>query len=340
MSQQIFKQRPVGQTDLRITELGFGGATIAGNFAAVSPEQARATVTHAIDLGINYVDTAPQYGYGRSEHMVGDVVRERRDDVVLSTKVGRLLKPAFNNVRSAPHNWANPLPFDQVYDYSYDAIMRSFEDSLQRLGVNRVDIVYVHDIGVATHGLEANQHYWAQLSTGGYRALRELRDTGVVSAIGLGVNEWEVLMDALNLGDWDVFLLAGRYTLLEQTSLSPFLTTCVKRGTSVVAAAPFNGGALMGTGTWNYAKAPEHVIKRVAELNDLCAQFAIPIGAAALQFPLAHPAVCSVLPGPNSPAEVDGIVDWWNVKIPQAFWTALSEQKLLAPGTPVPAGGA
>ena len=163
--------------------------------------------------------------------MVGDVVRERRDAVVLSSKVGRLLRPAFNNVRSAPHNWANPLPFDQVYDYSYDAIMRSVEDSLQRLGTNRIDILYVHDIGVATHGVEANKPLWQQFTSGGYKAMRELRDTGVVSAIGLGVNEWEVILDAMELGEWDVFLLAGRYTLLEQTSLSPFLTKCVERKT-------------------------------------------------------------------------------------------------------------
>ncbi|MEO5806860.1 aldo/keto reductase [Devosia sp.] len=336
MSQHKFNKRSVGQTALKITELGFGAATIAGNFKAVAPEDARNTVSHALDLGINYVDTAPQYGYGRSEHMVGDVVRERRDEVVLATKVGRLLKPAFNDVRTLPHNWANPLPFDQHYEYTYDAVMRSFEDSLQRMGVNRIDILYVHDIGVMTHGVEGNKPLWKQLETGGYKALRELRDSGVVSAIGFGVNEWEVLMDALDLGDWDVFLLAGRYTLLEQTSLSPFLEKCLARKTSVVAAAPFNGGALMGSGTWNYGKAPDHIISRVAELEAICKEFNVPIGAAALQFPLTHPAVCSVLTGPKSVSELDGVVAWWNTPIPNEFWTALVDRGLVAQGTPLP----
>lgn len=336
MSQQQFKTRRIGQTGIEITELGLGCATLAGNFVEVPPEQARATVAHALELGITYIDTAPQYGYGRSEHFVGDVVRERRDALVLSTKVGRLLRP-MHGERSRPHNWVKPLPFDQHYEYTYDAIMRSYEDSMQRLGTNRIDILYVHDIGTMTHGVEDNARLWAELAGGGYKALRELRDGRAVKAIGLGVNEWQVLMDALDLGDWDVFLLAGRYTLLEQTSLDPFLSACIQRGASVVAAAPFNGGALMGTGTWNYEKAPQEVIQRVADLEALCREFGIPIGAAALQFPLTHPAVCNVLPGPKSPAELDGIVGWWNVQIPAEFWKALVDRGLVAQGTPLPA---
>ena len=162
--------------------------------------------------------------------------------------------------------------------------MRSYEDSLQRLGLPKVDILYVHDIGTMTHG-ERNAEYWAQLSSGGYRALRELKDSGAIKGIGLGVNERQVLMDALALGDWDVFLLAGRYTLLEQTSLSPLLEECVRRQTSIVVGGPFNGGALMGTGTWNYAKAPQEIIDRVHQLEAFCTEYNVPIGAAALQFP-------------------------------------------------------
>ncbi|MHB1111338.1 MAG: aldo/keto reductase, partial [Devosia sp.] len=263
----------------------------------------------------------------------------RQEGTVLSTKVGRLLRPVRSEVdRKYEHNWVNPFPFDQVYDYSYDAVMRSFEDSLQRLGLPKVDILYVHDIGVMTHGVEGNKPLWKQLETGGYRALNELKSQGLISAIGLGVNEWEVLMDAFELGDWDVFLLAGRYTLLEQTSLDPFLTTCIKRKASVVVGGPFNGGALMGTGMWNYAKAPEHIVKRVHELEAVCKKFNVPIGAAALQFPLAHPAVCNILPGPKSPEELDGILDWWSTDIPDALWEALADAKLVAPGTPLPNG--
>jgi D-threo-aldose 1-dehydrogenase len=335
MSQTTLERRRVGQTDLEITALGLGGATLAGIFTDVPESQARATIAAARAAGITYFDTAPQYGYGRSEHMMGNELRPHRHDVVLSTKVGRLLRPVTSGA-AGPHNWADPLPFDQVYDYTYDGVMRSFEDSLQRLGLASVDILYVHDIGVMTHGAEENARLWGQLASGGYRALRELRDGGTIKAIGLGVNEWEVLMDAFALGDWDVFLLAGRYTLLEQTSLDPFLKTCMGRGASVVVGGPFNGGALMGTGTWNYAKAPQHIIDRVAALEAICREFSVPLGAAALQFPLAHPAICNVLPGPKSPQELDGILDWWSTPISADFWTALRQRGLVDVNAPLP----
>jgi D-threo-aldose 1-dehydrogenase len=334
---QAFAKRKVGQTGLQVTTLGLGGASLAGIFSAVSEDQARATINRALDVGINYYDTAPQYGMGRSEHLMGNTLRARREGTILSTKVGRLLKPFFGQ-RPEGFNWVDPTPFDQVYDYSYDAVMRSFEDSLQRLGLNKVDIVYVHDIGVATHGVEENKRLWKQLETGGYRALQELKSAGIISAIGLGVNEWEVLMDAFALGDWDVFLLAGRYTLLEQTSLDPFLTTCLKRQASVVIGGPFNSGVLVGGSTWNYGKAPEAVIAKVKALEAVCRDFNIPLPAAALQFPLTHPAVCNVLPGPRSPEELDGILDWWNTSIPDELWSAFADKGLVAPGTPLPNG--
>ncbi len=339
MNESPFPKRRVGQTSLEVTTLGLGGATLAGIFRAVPDDQARATVNRALEAGINYFDTAPQYGYGRSEHLVGDALRFHQEGTVLSTKVGRLLRPVrAESDRKYEHNWVDPFPFDQVYDYSYDAVMRSFEDSLQRLGLPKVDILYVHDIGAMTHGVEGNKPLWKQLETGGYKALNELKRQGLVSAIGLGVNEWEVLMQAFELGDWDVFLLAGRYTLLEQTSLDPFLATCLKRRASIVAGGPFNGGALMGTGMWNYAKAPEHIVKRVHDLEAVCKEFNVPIGAAALQFPLAHPAVCNILPGPKSPEELEGIIKWWNTQIPEQLWDTLADRGLVAPGTPLPNG--
>lgn len=331
-----FNKRRVGKTALEVTELAFGSATIAGLFVEVPDEQARAAVRDAVAAGINFVDTAPQYGLGRAEHMVGDALRDRRDGVILSTKVGRLLKP-YAGTEVNRQNWVKPFPFEIVYDYSYDAIMRSVEDSRQRLGLSTIDMLFVHDIGVMTHGKELNDIYWKQLATSGYKALLELKTSGQVKAIGLGVNEWEVMMDALDLGDWDIFLLAGRYTMLEQTSLEPLLSTCLKRGTSVIAAAPFNGGALMGTGKWNYGNAPEPIIKRVAELEAFCKAHNVPIGAAALQFALTHPAVCSVLTGPKSPAELQSTLAWWDVKIPASFWRDLRDAKLVDPRTPLPA---
>lgn len=335
----MFQKRRVGQTALEVTTLGLGCASLAGIFSRVPADQGRATVRHALEKGITYVDTAPQYGLGRSEHLVGDVVREVAVRPVVSTKVGRLLNPV-SPEQQDKGNWVDPLPFNQHYDYSYDGVMRSFEDSLQRLGLEKVDIVYVHDIGTATHGVEGNKPLWAQLAGGGYKALRELRDGGVIKAIGLGVNEWQVLMDAFALGDWDVFLLAGRYTLLEQTSLHPFLSTCIERKASVVVGGPFNSGILVGGDKFNYERAPEDIVTKVRAIEAVCRDFGVPLPAAALQFPLTHPAVCNVLPGPRSPEELDGIIDWWNAEIPDALWTALAEKGLLAEGTPIPGGTA
>ncbi len=333
-----FEKRRLGETKLEIPTLGLGCASLAGNMAAVAEADARATIAAALEAGIDYIDTAPFYGFGKSERLVGDGVRARREELILSTKVGRLLAPQFGPY-DPPNGWVDPLPFVDVFDYSYDAIMRSFEDSLQRLGLNRVDILYVHDIGEATHGKARNAVLWDQLANqGGYKALRELRDNGTVSAIGLGVNEWEVLMDAFGLGDWDAFLLAGRYTLLEQTSLSPFLETCIARKASVVIGGPFNSGILVGGDTWNYGKAPEDIVRKVDIIQSVCADFGVAMPAAALKFPLTHPAVASVIPGPRTPTELQQILDWWAVDIPDGVWDAMADKGLFAPGTPLPSG--
>ena len=332
-----WQRRRVGSTELEVTTLGLGTASLAGNMNGVSTEQALATIRSSVDARIGYYDTAPFYGFGRAEHLVGDVLREAETPFVLSTKVGRLLRPS-GPERTYPNDWVDPLPFDQVYDYSYDGVMRSFEDSLQRLGLATIDILFVHDIGVMTHGVEQNRHYWQQLESGGYRALRELRDSGTIKAIGLGVNEWQVLMDAFALGDWDVFLLAGRYTLLEQTSLSPFLATCLERNASVVIGGPFNSGMLAGGDTFNYAKAPPEVVSKVERLREVCRDHGVNIAAAALQFPLLHPAVCSVIPGPRSPGQLKQILGWWDEEIPAELWTALASEGLLEPGTPTVPG--
>jgi D-threo-aldose 1-dehydrogenase len=335
----------VGKTSLEVTELGLGTATFGGMLGTiVSDDQARATVSAAADAGIGFLDTAPHYGFGRSEHVVGDALRFRPERMVLSTKVGRLLKPVRSEAeRSAPSPWTQPYPFEIVYDYSHDAIIRSFEDSLQRLGLSRIDVLLVHDIGTQTHGEEGNRHYWGQLAGGGYKALTELKAQGLIGAIGLGVNEWPVLMDAMELGDWDVFLVANRYTLLEQTTLSPLLETCLKRGTSVIAAGPFAGGALAGTDVWGppdgrYDRIPPGILERINALRALCRELSIPLGAAALQFPLAHPAICNVLTGPRSPQELSEILTWWNTPVPAAFWDALVDKGLVARGTPLPNG--
>lgn len=338
-----FKTRQVGRTKLQLTELGFGSATIAGmNGTVVTPEQARTTVSAALDAGVGYFDTAPHYGFGSAEHNMGDALRFRPESFALSTKVGRLLKPVRSDAeRTIESPWTQPFPFEIRYDYSYDAIMRSFEASLQRLGLGKIDVLLVHDIGVQTHGAEGNKKHWADLSSGGYKALDELRRQGAVSAIGFGVNEVPVLLDALDIGDWDVFLLANRYNLIEQTPLDALFPACAKRGTSVIAAGPFAAGVLAGTNVWGptngaYQAAPPEIVAKVSALRAVADAHGVPLGAAALQFALANPVICSVLTGPKSAAELKGILDWWNAPIPAAFWRDLAAQKLVAEGTPLP----
>ena len=254
-----WEKRRVGRTKLEVTSLGLGTATMGGSRIPVTRAEGEAMVRAAWNAGVRYVDTAPFYGVGAAEHRVGDALREAdRDDWVLSTKVGRLLRPGVN--QAASDGRLAPMPFHVEYDYSYDGIMRSVEDSYQRLGLARIDILYVHDIGEYQHGPEANAHHLKILRDSGYKALDELRRNGTVSAIGIGVNEKEVLIEALKFGDWDAFLLAGRYTLLEQGPLDDLLPMCTARGTSIVVGGPLNSGILAGRDTWNYAAAPPEIV--------------------------------------------------------------------------------
>src|SRR4051794_3851661 len=301
----MWDKRPIGRTKLQVTVLGLGTATMGGSRFKVTQDEGQAIVTAAWDAGVRYVDTAPFYGVGAAEHRVGDALRDRdRDDWVLSTKVGRLLRPKTDTAPS-PDGRLSPLPFEVVYDYSYDGIMRSVEDSYQRLGLARIDILYVHDIGAYQHGEELNRHHLNILRDSGYRALEELRRTDVVSAIGIGVNEKEVLIEALGFGDWDAFLLAGRYTLLEQGPLDDLLPLCQERGTSIVVGGPLNSGILAGRETWNYAAAPPDIVARVKAIEAVFDARSVPLAAAALQFPLAHPAVAAIIPGPRSAQEFE-----------------------------------
>ena len=329
-----FARRSVGGTGLTVPTLGFGGAPLGGLFDAVSKAQAEATLREAFKAGMTYVDTAPFYGFGNSERRVGDLLRGQ--NYVLSTKVGRLLQPGLPD-NPAAMGWPDPLPFHPVFDYSHDGIRRSFEDSLQRLGLDRIDILYVHDIGTVTHG-DDNAGHWRNLERGGYRALDELRSEGRVRAIGLGVNESAVCLDALGIGDWDVFLLAGRYTLLEQAPLEDLLPACEAAGTSLVIGGPFNSGVLAGGDTWDYGTVPVEVRTRVAALSACCSEYGVPLPAAALQFPLAHPAVASVIPGLRSPAELADTLSWTGHAIPSAFWAALKDGGLVHQDAPLPVG--
>ena len=325
-------KRRVGQTKLEIDSLGLGGAPLGGNFVDLGYAQAEELIQAAKNIGIGYFDTAPWYGFGRSERVMGDVLRG--SEYILSDKVGRLLAPG--PVKNpADFGMVDPLPFNVVYDYSYDGIMRAYEDNLQRLGLDRIDILLVHDIGEFQHGQD-HVKYFKSLESGGYRAMDELRSAGLIKAIGLGVNENKVCMDALAIGDWDVFLLAGRYTLLEQTAVDKLFPACRKAGTSIICGGPFNSGVLVGRDTWNYAKAPKDVIDKARALGVVADEFGIPLPAAALQFPLGDEIVCSVIPGPRDKGELEQIVTWFKTPIPTEFWATLKAKNLMEPLATVP----
>jgi D-threo-aldose 1-dehydrogenase len=332
----VFDKRRVGRTSVEVTVLGLGCATLGGSRIAVSRQEAEAIVGAAWAAGVCYIDTAPYYGVGQAERCVGDAMRwAPREEWVLSTKVGRLLRPRTTAARDTERRY--PLPFEPVYDYSYDGVMRSFEDSLQRLGLARIDILYVHDIGAVQHGEEAHPGLMRTLRDGGYRALEALRAAGTVRAIGIGVNEREVLIEALEWGDWDVFLLAGRYTLLEQAPLEDLLPKCEKVGTSIVVGGPLNSGILAGRDTWNYKAAPAEIVARVKAIEAVCDSHRVPLAAAALQFPLAHPAVAAIIPGPRSVDEFHANVRLLRHPIPAALWADLRDAGLLHPHAPTPA---
>ncbi|MBF9052306.1 aldo/keto reductase [Roseobacter sp. HKCCD9010] len=329
------RRNALSGTSINLPQLGLGTASLAGLFNPVTDKDATATIQGALDAGMPYVDTAPFYGHGRSERLVGDALRGR-DDVVLSTKVGRLLRPGASE---DPGAWVQALPFHPVYDYSYDGVMRSYEHSLQRLGVDRIDILFMHDIGDLTHGPEAGPALFKTAMDGGYRALDELRSSGTIAAIGLGVNEAQVCLDALQHGDWNVFLLAGRYTLLEQDPLENLMPACAAARTDVVIGGPFNSGVLVGGDTFDYDRIPESVASCVRSLTEVCDAHGVPLPAAALHFPLAHPVVKSAIPGPRTAKELQQIQDWWTHEIPDVLWDDLKSQSLLHPDAPTPKAG-
>ncbi|WP_250474389.1 aldo/keto reductase [Caballeronia sp. GAFFF1] len=342
--QDVLPRRRIGSTPLEVTALSLGTAPLGGLYHELTEDEARATVDAAWQAGLRFFDTAPHYGHTKAEHRLGDALRRyTRDEFVLSTKVGRRFVP-----RTTPDDgsegWANPLPFQAIYDYTYDGILRSFEDSQHRLGMIDIDIVLIHDIGRYTHG-EENAHYWRQLTDeGGFRALDELKQSRGVKAVGLGVNEGAAVMEAMAEYDIDCALLAGRYTLLEQNTLDDLLPECEKRGVSILLGGAFNSGILArgldtnahGDLKFNYGDAPKEVVERVGKLERVCRDFGVALSAAALQFPYAHKVVATVLMGARTPDEVRQNAASFATPIPPALWDALRAEGLLHANAPVP----
>jgi D-threo-aldose 1-dehydrogenase len=331
----------LGRTQLTVTKLGFGGAPIGNLFTAVTERDAAEALQASYEAGIRYFDTAPLYGHGLSERRSGKFLgRHPRASYVLSSKVGRVLEPA---TPAAIRNdgYVATLPFSPRFDYSYDGAMRSVEESLNRLGTDRLDIALIHDVDVHTHG-DRQQESFDTAMKGAYRALSRLRDEGAVAAIGLGVNEWQVCVAAAEAGDFDCFLLAGRYSLLEQESLDRFFPVCAERGIGVIIGGVFNSG-ILATGAvpgakFNYRDAPPPVMDKVRRLEAVCAAHRVPLAAAALQFVAGHPLVSSVVLGMRSSGEVARNTALMRVAIPKDFWSELAAERLIRADAPVPSG--
>jgi D-threo-aldose 1-dehydrogenase len=324
------------------TELGFGGAPLGNLYRPLSEKGAQDTLLAAWKAGIRYYDTSPQYGLGLSETRLNHFLRGKpRDTYVLSTKVGRRLKVVPPEQRTGIGKFFETPSRQQIYDYSYDGVMRSLEDSLERLGVDRIDILYAHDLDMFTHGTgKVRDGYIDEFMAGGYRALCALRDQNVIKAFGAGVNEWQACAMLAERGDFDVFLLAGRYTLLEQSALDSFLPLCETRGIGIVIGGPYNSG-ILATGAkrgafYDYAPAPDDILERVAEIGKVARRHKVRLVEAALRFPLVHPSVVSVIPGASRPAEVALNMRTLAKPIPKALWSDLKASGLLHADAPTP----
>lgn len=328
--------RRLGNTDLHVTEISFGCAGIGNLYRRVTREDAEATLAIAWDAGIRYFDTAPFYGHGLSERRAGDFLRQNpRHSYVLSTKVGRLLIPV-NEANLPFHGYCDPLPFAIDYDYSYDGIMRSFEASLQRLGLNSIDILYVHDIGTLTHGTERNNAHMKALVGGGLKALQQLKSEGMVKAFGIGVNEVACCLDIMDHARLDVILLAGRYTLLDRSAESGLLKRCRAEQTALVIGGVFNSGILAtgpGPGAhFDYEPAKPDIQARVQAMSEACHRQNVPLAAASLRFALNEPLVASVLIGTAKPASLRRNLDLPTSEIPEALWPELERHAFGANG--------
>jgi D-threo-aldose 1-dehydrogenase len=337
------KRRKVGRTKLEVTELGLGGAPMGGFRATIPDAEAVKLTDDGYDSGIRYFDTSPFYGYGRSELRMGAALRGKpRDSYVLSTKVGRVLHPMKPGEKPPADFRENGLPgFAPVFDYTYDGVMRSLEHSHMRLGLQKIDIALIHDVDFWTiRDRAVLEERFKTVMDSGYRALDELRKAGIISAIGVGINEADTSLRFIQAGDFDCMLLAGRYTLLEQGALDAFLPECTRRGVSVILGGPYNSGILTGNvkpgATHDYVAAPAALVEKAQKIEAVCARHGVALGAAALQFALFHPAFCAVIPGALSAAEVRQNVAHMGTKIPVELWSELKREKLLDPSAPTP----
>lgn len=337
---QPTERRKLGRRGVDVTLLSFGAAPIGNFMRPFTDAAARSMVDQAWDQGVRYFDTATLYGHGLSEYRLGHALRERaRDEYVLSTKVGRVLKAAPRGTFDSGL-WVDTPPMAPEYDYSYDGVMRSFEDALQRLMTDHVEVVFMHDVDRYTHG-DLQDKMFTTAVEDGFRALVELRDQGAVKAIGFGVNEADVLTAALRRTDSDVALLAGRYTLLEQDPIDDLMPLCDERGIGVVLGGVYNSG-ILATGPregakFNYGPAPEDVMERARRVEVVCQRHDVPLPAAALQFAASHPVVGSVCIGSRTQEQQAGTARYLDLDIPAQLWSDLRDEGLIRHDAPTPA---
>ena len=332
-------RKTLGRSKLKLSVLGFGGTGLGNMYVAMTERSAIDTLSAAYAAGMRYYDTAPLYGHGLSELRTGSGLRLFADPaIIVSSKVGWRLRPAFGKPTGAGL-FRDITAFARFNDYSYDGAMRSFEDSLQRLGTDRIDILLIHDVDHRNQGERYPEVFKAAMA-GAYKALLSLRQQGVVKAIGCGLNEWEACQAFAEAGDFDCFLLAGRYTLLEQESLQSFLPLCEKRGIGIILGGPYNSGILASGAVkdawFNYAPATAEILDKVAAIEKICASHKVPLKAAALQFPLYHACVASVIPGTSSAAELNENLRMLRIPVPAELWRELKTAGLMDAQAPTP----
>jgi len=320
----------LGRSGLQVTRLGLGCAAIGGLYGDIPDDQATQVVHKALDLGLNLFDTAPLYGSGKSEERLGRALRDvPRDAYVLASKVGRLLVASDDDQRDGSI-FDNPPPFKPVFDFSYDGVMRSLEDSLKRLGVDRIDILHIHDPDA----------HWKEAIEGAYPALERLRSEGVISAVSAGMNQWEMLARFAREGDFDCFLLAGRYSLLDQSALDELLPLCTEKNIGIMAGGTYNSGILAKGAkpgaTYNYGEAPADIMQKAQAIEAVAERHGVDVKAAASQFVFAHPAITCIIPGTRQPARVEENFNLLIDEIPSAFWDDLRAENLVHESAPLP----
>jgi D-threo-aldose 1-dehydrogenase len=335
----VLPQRKLGRTGLSVSIMGFGGAPLGESHKRYPEDQAIGAISAALSSGITMFDTAPLYGHGMSEHRYGTALRQvPRDQFVLSTKVGRWMDP---RIAEGKPGSVGGFKHKAVFDYSYDGAMKSLEQSLLRLSLNAPDILLIHDVDVWTHGKDMIEQRFKEAMDGAYKALVKLREEKVIKGIGIGVNEADMCERFARAGDFDVMMLAGRYTILEQGALDVFLPTAVEKNIAILSAGVFNSG-ILATGPvagalYNYKPAPPEIVSRVQKIEAVCKRHKVELAHAAMQFPLAHPAIASVVLGAVHPDEVKRNVASISKPIPAAFWAEMKAEGLIPAHAPIPA---